>query len=69
WPPDLAWLEAFQSRVRPIRDADDSREFKAALKLAAGLVAEDPASPYALELDSWEDNKQIFQENKIKGRR
>ncbi|URE06654.1 Dehydration responsive element binding protein, partial [Musa troglodytarum] len=48
WPPDLAWLEAFQSRVRPIRDADDSREFKAALKLATGLGAEDPASPYAL---------------------
>jgi len=36
--------------VRPIWDAVDSRQYKAALKLCTGLLAKHPTSPYALAL-------------------
>ncbi|KAJ0979283.1 hypothetical protein J5N97_014757 [Dioscorea zingiberensis] len=39
-----------ERRVRPIWDAIDSRQFKNALKLAVGLLAKHPNSPYALAL-------------------
>ncbi|XP_042413928.1 N-terminal acetyltransferase B complex auxiliary subunit NAA25-like isoform X1 [Zingiber officinale] len=39
-----------ERRVRPIWDAIDSRQFKASLKLANGLLAKYPTSPYALAL-------------------
>ncbi|CAN6351382.1 unnamed protein product [Urochloa humidicola] len=39
-----------ERRVRPIWDAVDSRQYKAALKLCTGLLAKHPASPYALAL-------------------
>nr|CAD1839857.1 unnamed protein product [Ananas comosus var. bracteatus] len=39
-----------ERRVRPIWDAVDSRQFKAALKLSAALLAKYPNSPYALAL-------------------
>ncbi|WOL16310.1 hypothetical protein Cni_G25097 [Canna indica] len=39
-----------ERRVRPIWDAVDSRQYKAALKLATGLLAKYPSSPYALAL-------------------
>ncbi|RZR98060.1 hypothetical protein BHM03_00027358 [Ensete ventricosum] len=37
-----------ERRVRPIWDAVDSRQYKAALKLATALLAKYPSSPYAL---------------------
>lgn len=37
-----------ERRVRPIWDAVDSRQYKAALKLCTGLLAKHPTSPYAL---------------------
>ncbi|KAL6003064.1 N-alpha-acetyltransferase 25, NatB auxiliary subunit [Asimina triloba] len=39
-----------ERRVRPIWDAVDSRQFKAALKLSTALLAKFPNSPYALAL-------------------
>ncbi|XP_072997534.1 N-terminal acetyltransferase B complex auxiliary subunit NAA25 isoform X1 [Typha latifolia] len=39
-----------ERRVRPIWDAVDSRQFKAALKLSVALLAKYPNSPYALAL-------------------
>ncbi|KAJ4978208.1 hypothetical protein NE237_008988 [Protea cynaroides] len=39
-----------ERRVRPIWDAIDSRQFKAALKLSTALLAKCPNSPYALAL-------------------
>ncbi|KAL6630986.1 hypothetical protein ACP70R_028326 [Stipagrostis hirtigluma subsp. patula] len=39
-----------ERRVRPIWDAVDSRQYKAALKLCTGLLAKHPTSPYALAL-------------------
>ncbi|KAJ3676463.1 hypothetical protein LUZ60_003875 [Juncus effusus] len=39
-----------ERRVRPIWDAVDSRQFKAALKLSASLLQKYPKSPYALAL-------------------
>ncbi|XP_043701525.1 N-terminal acetyltransferase B complex auxiliary subunit NAA25 isoform X2 [Telopea speciosissima] len=39
-----------ERRVRPIWDAVDSRQFKAALKLSTALLAKYPNSPYALAL-------------------
>ncbi|RRT74154.1 hypothetical protein B296_00025373 [Ensete ventricosum] len=39
-----------ERRVRPIWDAVDSRQYKAALKLATALLAKYPSSPYALAL-------------------
>nr|CAB3461789.1 unnamed protein product [Digitaria exilis] len=37
-----------ERRVRPIWDAVDSRQYKAALKLCTGLLAKHPTSPYVL---------------------
>ena len=37
-----------ERRVRPIWDAVDSRQFKAALKLSTALLSKYPNSPYAL---------------------
>jgi len=37
-----------ERRVRPIWDAVDSRQYKAALKLCTALLAKHPTSPYAL---------------------
>jgi hypothetical protein len=37
-----------ERRVRPIWDAVDSRQYKAALKLCAALLAKHPTSPYVL---------------------
>lgn len=37
-----------ERRVRPIWDAVDSRQYKAALKLSAALLQKYPKSPYAL---------------------
>ncbi|CAL4892933.1 unnamed protein product [Urochloa decumbens] len=39
-----------ERRVRPIWDAVDSRQYKAALKLCTALLAKHPTSPYALAL-------------------
>ncbi|KAF8652454.1 hypothetical protein HU200_062786 [Digitaria exilis] len=39
-----------ERRVRPIWDAVDSRQYKAALKLCTGLLAKHPTSPYVLAL-------------------
>ncbi|CAL4900135.1 unnamed protein product [Urochloa decumbens] len=39
-----------ERRVRPIWDAVDSRQYKAALKLCTSLLAKHPTSPYALAL-------------------
>jgi hypothetical protein len=37
-----------ERRVRPIWDAVDSRQYKAALKLCTALLAKHPTSPYVL---------------------